>query len=149
EEALWMLGPEVTELPDDLREAARSLANLVTVTCPAGPATTALEAVERVATTRPPTPFAAPPVETSLVPTQGGFFGWIAAQQRDFYRAMTSALGALHQDANAFWVLGGLSFLTGAFTPAVPGQATGAIPPFPRASDARLRRGTPRGSLPA
>lgn len=141
EEALWMLGPEVTELPEDLREAARALANLVTVTCPAGPATNALDAIERVISSRPPTPFAAPPVETSLVPTQGGFFGWIVAQQRDFYRAMTSALGALHQDANAFWVLGGLSFLYGVFHAAGPGHGKVVISSYVLASERQLRRG--------
>lgn len=141
EERLFMLGPDVTELPDNLREAARALANLVTITCPAGPATTALDAVERVAATRPPTPFSAPPPETSLVPTQGSFFGWVSAQQRQFYRAMTSALGALHNDANAFWILGGLSFLYGVFHAAGPGHGKMVISSYVLASERQLRRG--------
>ena len=141
EEALWMLGPEVTELPEDLREAARALANLVTVTCPASPAATALEAVETVAAARPSTPFAAPPAETSLVPTRGGFFGWVAAQQRAFYRAMTSALGALHRDANAFWILGGLSFLYGVLHAAGPGHGKMVISSYVLANERQLRRG--------
>jgi ABC-type nickel/cobalt efflux system permease component RcnA/ABC-type uncharacterized transport system substrate-binding protein len=141
EEALWMLGPEVTELPENLREAARALANLVTVTCPAGTPATALDAIETVTTQRPATPFSAPPAEVSLVPTQGGFFGWIAAQQRDFYRAMTNALGALHQDGNAFWVLGGLSFLYGVFHAAGPGHGKVVISSYVLASERQLRRG--------
>ena len=141
EERLWMLGPEVTELPEDLRQAARALANLVTVTCPAGTPATALDAIETATVQRPATPFAAPPAETSLVPTQGGFFGWIAAQQRDFYRAMTNALGALHQDGNAFWVLGGLSFLYGVFHAAGPGHGKVVISSYVLASERQLRRG--------
>ncbi|WMT86397.1 DUF1007 family protein [Pelagibacterium sp. 26DY04] len=138
---LWMLGPDVTELPEDLRQAARDLANLVTVTCPAGTPATALDAIETVTTQRPATPFAAPPAETSLVPTQGGFFGWIAAQQRDFYRAMTNALGALHEDGNAFWILGGLSFLYGVFHAAGPGHGKVVISSYVLASERQLRRG--------
>ncbi|RDE08401.1 DUF1007 family protein [Pelagibacterium lacus] len=141
EERLWMLGPEVTVLPEDLRQAARDLANLVTITCEGTVPVTALDAIETVTTQRPPTPFAAPPAETSLVPTQGGFFGWIAAQQRGFYRAMTDALGALRTDGNAFWVLGGLSFLYGVFHAAGPGHGKVVISSYVLASERQLRRG--------
>src|SRR5690606_13276124 len=110
-------------------------------TCPAGTPATALDAIETVTAQRPATPFSAPPAEVSLVPTQGGFFGWIAAQQRDFYRAMTNALGALHQDGNAFWVLGGLSFLYGVFHAAGPGHGKVVISSYVLASERQLRRG--------
>lgn len=141
EERLWMLGPEVTELPEDLRAAARALANLVTVTCEGTVAATGIQAIQQATTQRPPTPFAAPPAETSLVPTQGGFFGWVNQQQQSFYRAMTSALGALQTDANAFWVLGGLSFLYGVFHAAGPGHGKIVISSYVVANERQLRRG--------
>src|SRR5690606_32429551 len=110
-------------------------------TCPAGTPATALDAIETVTAQRPATPFSAPPAEVSLVPTQGGFFGWISAQQRDFYRAMTNALGALHEDGNAFWILGGLSFLYGVFHAAGPGHGKVVISSYVLASERQLRRG--------
>lgn len=141
EERLWMLGPDVTEIPADLREAARAMANLVTVNCPGGVPATALDAIGEATSQRPPSPFSAPPAETSLVPTQGGFFGWISQQQRSFYGAMTSALGALRSDGNAFWLLGGLSFLYGVFHAAGPGHGKVVISSYVLASERQLRRG--------
>ncbi|WP_417584316.1 DUF1007 family protein [Pelagibacterium sp.] len=141
EERLWMLGPDVTELPEDLREAARALANLVTVTCPNRVPANALEAIGEATVQRPPTPFAAPPSETSLVPTRGGFFGWVSDQQRRFYGTMTSALGALRTDGKAFWLLGGLSFLYGMFHAAGPGHGKVVISSYVLANERQLRRG--------
>lgn len=142
EEELWMLGPDVTEIPAHLREAARSLANLVTITCPLHEPATALEAVNETAeASRPRTPFAAPPNEPVIAPGQGGFVGWIGEQQRVFYRAMTGALGALHEDGNAFWILGGLSFLYGVFHAAGPGHGKVVISSYVLASERQLRRG--------
>lgn len=141
EERLFMLPPEITQLPEDLRQAARDLANLVTVTCPASAPATALQAIETVTAQRPATPFSAPPAEPSILPSQGGFFGWIAAQQRVFYRAMTDALGALHRDASAFWILGGLSFLYGVFHAAGPGHGKVVISSYMLANERQLRRG--------
>ncbi len=136
-----MLGPDVTEIPADLREAARAMANLVTVDCPGGAPATALDAIGEVTAQRPASPFSAPPAETSLVPTQGGFFGWVSQQQRSFYGAMTSALGALRTDGNAFWLLGGLSFLYGVFHAAGPGHGKVVISSYVLASERQLRRG--------
>ncbi len=142
EEELWLLGPDVTELPEELREAARALANLVTITCPLREASTALEAVNQAAeTSRPRTPFAAPPSEPVIAPNQGGLFGWIGEQQRVFYRAMTDTLAALHEDGNAFWILGGLSFLYGVFHAAGPGHGKVVISSYVLASERQLRRG--------
>ena len=141
EEQLWMLGAEVTELPPDLRDAARALANLAVVTCPAGPATTAIDAIEQVATIRPQ-PFVAPPVEPNLGGgAQGGFLGWIAQQQRNFYQALTSALSALQDDWTAFWILGGLSFLYGVFHAAGPGHGKVVISSYVIANERQVRRG--------
>lgn len=142
EERLWELGPEVTELPDDLREAARSLANLVTITCGESVPATALEAATETASGgRPRTPFAAPPAEPVIAPGEGGVMGWIGEQQRNFYRSMTGALANLHKDANAFWVLGGLSFLYGVFHAAGPGHGKVVISSYVLASERQLRRG--------
>jgi nickel/cobalt transporter (NicO) family protein len=141
EERLWMLGPDVTEIPADLREAARAMANLVTVSCPGGVPATALDAIGEATTQRPASPFSAPPPETSLVPTQGGFFGWVSQQQRRFYGTMTSALGAFRTDGNAFWLLGGLSFLYGIFHAAGPGHGKVVISSYVLANERQLRRG--------
>ncbi|WP_127143149.1 DUF1007 family protein [Pelagibacterium montanilacus] len=145
EERLFSLGPDVTELPDDLRQAARDLANLVTVSCPTGPADNGLDAIAD-ATARsqagpPPTPFAAPPAEPNLGTGRGGLIGWIADRQSEFYRALTSALGALRADNNAFWVLGGLSFLYGVFHAAGPGHGKVVISSYMLANERQLRRG--------
>lgn len=142
EERLWELGPEVTELPADLREAARSLANLVTITCGDSVPATALEAVTETASGgRPRTPFAAPPAEPVIVPGEGGLLGWIGEQQRNFYQLMTGALANLHKDGNAFWILGGLSFLYGVFHAAGPGHGKIVISSYVLASERQLRRG--------
>ncbi|GGA58931.1 HoxN/HupN/NixA family nickel/cobalt transporter [Pelagibacterium lentulum] len=142
EEQLFMLGPEVTELPDELRDAARDLANLVTLSCPVGPATTAIDAIEEVTSSGPVRPpFVAPPVEPSIAPNTGGLLGWIGQQQQHFYRALTAALSALHEDNNAFWVLGGLSFLYGVFHAAGPGHGKVVISSYILANERQLRRG--------
>ncbi|WP_196260884.1 DUF1007 family protein [Pelagibacterium limicola] len=142
EEELWLLGPEVTELPEELREAARSLANLVVITCPLQQAETALDAIGEATTpARPRTPFAAPPAEPVIAPGQGGLLGWIGEQQRSFYQAMTGALSALHEDGNAFWILGGLSFLYGVFHAAGPGHGKVVISSYVLANERQLRRG--------
>lgn len=141
EERLWLLGPEVTELPPDLREAARALANLAVVACPPVAATTALAATQQMAAVRP-TPFVAPPVEPNFGGgAQTGIFGWIAEQQRSFYLALTSALSDLHEDWRAFWVLGVLSFLYGVFHAAGPGHGKVVISSYVVANERQVRRG--------
>lgn len=149
EERLFMLGPDVTELPDDLRQAARDLANLVTVRCPELSGASALEAIETAAPARPRTPFAAPPAEPGISPSEGGIMGWIGTQQRNFYQALTAALSALHADGNAFWVLGGLSFLYGVFHAAGPGHGKVIISSYVLANERQLRRGVTLSFLSA
>jgi ABC-type nickel/cobalt efflux system permease component RcnA/ABC-type uncharacterized transport system substrate-binding protein len=141
EERLYALGPEVLELPPDLAAAMRGTQGLVLVTCPGGaPAATALEAVTQVAEARP-APFGGPPPEPGLTLPRTGFFGWLQAQQRDFYAGLTGALGALRTDFNAFWVLGGLSFLYGVFHAAGPGHGKVVISSYVLANERQARRG--------
>jgi ABC-type nickel/cobalt efflux system permease component RcnA len=70
-----------------------------------------------------------------------GFLGWIAAQQRDFYQALTAALGKLRTDNNAFFVLGSLSFLYGIFHAAGPGHGKVVISSYVLANERQVRRG--------
>jgi ABC-type nickel/cobalt efflux system permease component RcnA len=70
-----------------------------------------------------------------------GFLGWVAAQQRAFYQALTAALGQLKSGANAFWVLGGLSLLYGIFHAAGPGHGKVVISSYVLANEAQAARG--------
>lgn len=141
EEELYLLGPDVLELPPELKQAARDLANRIVVTCPERAAAAASEAIDQALSTSAPRPFAAPPSEPGMASGQGGFMGWIADQQRSFYQALTEALSAFRQDHNAFWVLGGLSFLYGIFHAAGPGHGKVVISSYVVASERQLRRG--------
>lgn len=142
EERLYALGPEVLELPPDLAAAMRGTQGMIVLSCgPAGPAATALEAVNQVAQSRPATPFGGPPPEVGLNLPRTGFFGWLQDQQRDFYAAMTGALDALRTDWTAFWVLGGLSFLYGIFHAAGPGHGKVVISSYVLANERQLRKG--------
>lgn len=141
EEQLYALGPEVLELPPDLAAAMRGTQGMVLVTCPGGaPAATAVEAVTQLAEARP-APFGGPPPEPGLVLPRTGFFGWLQTQQRDFYAGLTGALGALRTDLNAFWVLGGLSFVYGIFHAAGPGHGKVVISSYVLANERQARRG--------
>src|SRR5690606_10468738 len=62
-------------------------------------------------------------------------------QQRSFYAAMTGALDTLRTDFNAFWVLGGLSFLYGVFHAAGPGHGKVVISSYVVANERQLRQG--------
>jgi nickel/cobalt exporter len=143
-ERLYALGPEVLELPPDLAAAMRGTQGLIAITCgslmPAAPAT-AVEAAAQVAEARPSLPFGGPPPEPGLSLPRTGFFGWLQDQQRGFYTAMTSSLDALRTDWNAFWVLGGLSFLYGVFHAAGPGHGKVVISSYMLANESQLRRG--------
>jgi nickel/cobalt transporter (NicO) family protein len=88
-----------------------------------------------------PTPFGGPPPEPGFIMPRTGFLGWIAEQQRQFYQAMTAALGALKQDNNAIWVLGSLSFLYGVFHAAGPGHGKVVISSYVLANERQVRRG--------
>ncbi len=141
EERLFALGPEVTELPPDLAAAMRGTQGMIVLNCGAMPiATTAVEAVNQVGQSRA-TPFGGPPPEVGLNLPRTGFFGWLQEQQRTFYAAMTGALDGLRTDGNAFWVLGGLSFLYGVFHAAGPGHGKVVISSYVVANERQLRQG--------
>ncbi|GHA17023.1 hypothetical protein GCM10007989_10280 [Devosia pacifica] len=140
EQQLFSLGADVRELPPELAAAVRGTQGTVLVFCGNVPAaSTALEAATEVAERRP-APFGGPPVEPSLGPTAGAL-PWLREAQRDFYAAMTSALGSLRADPGAFWLLGGLSFLYGVVHAAGPGHGKLVISSYALASTNRVRRG--------
>lgn len=150
EERLYSLGPDVLELPPDLAAAMRGTQGLVVVSCGAAPvAATAIEAVEQVAAARPAAPFGGPPPEVGISLPRSGFFGWLQAQQREFYAALTAALDALRTDWTAFWVLGGLSFLYGVFHAAGPGHGKVVISSYVLANEQQLRQGIVLSALSA
>ncbi|MDP1732216.1 MAG: DUF1007 family protein [Devosia sp.] len=141
---LYALPPEVTQLPPELAVALRGVQGAILVKCPAGSAAvepaTAAEAVARVAQARP-MPFGGPPPEPGFTMPKTGLLGWIAEQQREFYQALTAALGQLRTDNNAFWVLGSLSFLYGVFHAAGPGHGKVVISSYVLANERQVRRG--------
>jgi ABC-type nickel/cobalt efflux system permease component RcnA/ABC-type uncharacterized transport system substrate-binding protein len=147
QEQLGSLPPDVTELPPDLAKAIRGSQGAILVTCPpsaAAPAPvaeTALDAATQVAAAAPAMPFGGPPPEPGLAMPRTGVLGWVNEQQRNFYRAMNDALGALKSDWNAFWVLGGLSFLYGVFHAAGPGHGKVVISSYVLANERQVRRG--------
>ncbi|ODT74155.1 MAG: hypothetical protein ABS76_37630 [Pelagibacterium sp. SCN 64-44] len=150
EERLYALGPEVLELPPDLAAAMRGTQGMVVIACGvAPPPATAIEAVNQVAQSRPAAPFGGPPPEVGLNLPRTGFFGWLQQQQRDFYAAMTASLAALRGDGNAFWVLGGLSFLYGVFHAAGPGHGKVVISSYMLANERQLRQGIALSGLSA
>ena len=141
---LFELSPDVTELPPDLAAAVRGTQGAIIVDCAgataAEPATTAVEAVNQMAEAKP-VPFGGPPPEPGFILPRTGFLGWIATQQAAFYQALTAALGRLKTDWNAFWVLGGLSFLYGIFHAAGPGHGKLVISSYMLANERQVRRG--------
>lgn len=141
---LFELPPDVTKLPSDLARAIRGTQGAIVVDCtgvaPLPPAATAEEAVNQVAEARP-LPFGGPPPEPGFVLPRTGFLGWVAAQQAAFYQSLTAALGTLKTDFNAFWVLGGLSFLYGIFHAAGPGHGKLVIGSYMLANEHQVRRG--------
>ena len=150
EERLFALGPEVLELPPDLAAAMRGTQGMIVLSCgDAPPPSTALEAVNDVAQSRPAAPFGGPPPEVGLNLPRTGFFGWLQTQQRDFYAAMTGALDTLRTDWTAFWVLGGLSFLYGVFHAAGPGHGKVVISSYVMANEKQLRQGIVLSGLSA
>lgn len=139
EARLWDLGAEVTELPDDLKAAARSLTNHLTITC-GGPAT-ALAATQGQSRGGNATAFTAPPSDPSLLPNSGGVFGWIRQVQQTFYRSLTGTLSAIRDDGSAFWVLSGLAFAYGVFHAAGPGHGKIIISSYVVAREREWGRG--------
>lgn len=144
---LYSLPPDMLTLPPELSAALRGVQGAIEVRCPStavgtpvAPAT-AVEAAAEVAQVKPALPFGGPPPEPGLAMPRTGFLGWINEQQRNFYRAMNEALGALKSDFNAFWVLGGLSFLYGVFHAAGPGHGKVVISSYVLANERQVRRG--------
>ena len=157
-EQLYQLPPDVTELPPDLAVAMRGVQGAIVLECPTAaiaetpvpPPGTALEAVTAIGTSEPDAPaavltsslpFGGPPAEPGFGMPTTGLFGWLATQQRNFWQALTSALGALHEDNTAFWLLGTLSFLYGVFHAAGPGHGKVVISSYVLANEHQLRRG--------
>ncbi|MBN9307885.1 DUF1007 family protein [Devosia sp.] len=142
---LGELPPDVTTLPADLEAAVRGSQGEIVVECPttapANTAATALEAVNQVAEARPSMPFGGPPPEPGFRLPRTGLLGWVQVAQEDFYRALTAALGKLRTDWNAFWILGGLSFLYGVFHAAGPGHGKVVIGSYMLANERQLKRG--------
>jgi ABC-type nickel/cobalt efflux system permease component RcnA/ABC-type uncharacterized transport system substrate-binding protein len=148
EDQLYALPPDVTQLPPDLAAALRGTQGAIVVSCPGGaaPATSALDAANAMAAvsqtvTAPPKPFGGPPPEPGLPLPRTGVLGWIAQLQADFYLGLQDALARLKTDFNAFWILGGLSFLYGVFHAAGPGHGKVVISSYVLASEQQLRRG--------
>lgn len=142
---LFELPPDVTQLPPDLELALRGTQGAIVIDCsgaaPPPVAATAVEAVTQVAEARPALPFGGPPPEPGFVLPRTGFLGWVAQVQSDFYRGLTGALSALKSDGNAFWILGGLSFLYGVFHAAGPGHGKVVIGSYMLANERQLKRG--------
>ena len=143
---LYALPADMLKLPPDLAAALRGVQGAIQVRCPdaagtAAVAATAAAAVTQVAQAAPSTPFGGPPPEPGFAMPKTGFLGWIATQQRDFYQALTSALGRLKTDNNAFFVLGSLSFLYGIFHAAGPGHGKVVISSYVLANERQVRRG--------
>lgn len=141
---LYALPPDVTELPPELAAALRGVQGAIVVSCPASGAAqreSALEAVTQVARAAPTMPFGGPPPEPGFSMPKTGLLGWIATQQRDFYQALTAALGRLKTDNAAFLVLGSLSFLYGIFHAAGPGHGKVVISSYVLANERQVRRG--------
>jgi nickel/cobalt exporter len=144
-EQLSLLPPEVTELPPHLATALREVRGGIYVACSSGAAPavpeSAVEAAGQMAMAASPQPFGGPPSEPGFVLPRTGLLGWVAEQQRNFYQALTEALGQLRSDGNAFWVLGTLSFLYGVFHAAGPGHGKVVISTYVLANEREVRRG--------
>lgn len=80
----------------------------------------------------------------AVLPSTGMFSGtvaWIAAQQQDFYRALTGALRSMRDGGGGIWLLVGLSFAYGIFHAAGPGHGKAVISSYMLANEVALRRG--------
>lgn len=86
-------------------------------------------------------PFGVGSPEAGAAVPAGGIFGWVAAQQSAFYRALTAGLRAMRAQPGAGWWLVGLSFGYGVFHAAGPGHGKAVITSYVLASDETLRRG--------
>lgn len=142
ENRLLGLGPDVTQLPPDLRAQLREAGQRIVLRCDGLlVAETALQAIDQATPVVRSAPFSAPPGEAGLPVPRTGMFGWIYEAQRTFYQALTRALGDLRTDGNAFWVLGTLSFLYGIFHAAGPGHGKVVISSYVLATEKQVMRG--------
>lgn len=142
------IGADIVTLPPDLKELVRDQTNIMLVSCPLGArpdaapenATTAIAAID--AATRPvAAPFGGPPPERNLPMPKTGVLGWINAQQKAFYIAMSDGLAAFRSDGSAFVVLGLLSFLYGIFHAAGPGHGKVVVSSYMLAGERQLKTG--------
>jgi ABC-type nickel/cobalt efflux system permease component RcnA len=76
-------------------------------------------------------------------------FAWVAVHQAEFYRALTSALSGLKQNAAGVWLLFGLSFAYGVFHAVGPGHGKAVITSYLMASGDSARRGVALSFLSA
>lgn len=159
---LAAIGPDVRELPPELREITQNLVNQMVISCgaaatPASPA----DAASRMAEGGTPKPLdevataddrAAAPEETAAAesadpaptPSAGlfaGIIGRIAKLQSDFYKRLVGALRRFQTDPNAVWFLFYLSFAYGVFHAAGPGHGKAIITSYMFANEATVRRG--------
>lgn len=137
---LYSLPPDVTKLPPELAVAARDAQGAIVVTCAGGTPKPAIvretaTAMERGA------PFGGPPAEPGLILPRVGLLGWIAEVQAGLYAALNDALARLKTDGNAFWVIGGLSFLYGVLHAAGPGHGKIVISSYALANESQMRVG--------
>jgi ABC-type nickel/cobalt efflux system permease component RcnA len=86
-------------------------------------------------------PFGVGAPEVGAQTSAVGIFGWIAAEQAEFYKALTAALKAIREDPNAAVLLSGLSFAYGMFHAAGPGHGKAVIASYIIANKQTLRRG--------
>jgi ABC-type nickel/cobalt efflux system permease component RcnA len=86
-------------------------------------------------------PFGVGAPEAGAQTSATGLLGWIAAEQGEFYKALTAALKAIRNDPNAGLLLCGLSFAYGMFHAAGPGHGKAVISSYIIANHQTLRRG--------
>jgi nickel/cobalt exporter len=82
-----------------------------------------------------------PPEASAVKGSTTGLFGWIAAKQSAFYKAMSDALSASKESNAAFFLLAALSFSYGVFHAAGPGHGKAVISSYLLATGETLRRG--------
>ncbi len=82
-----------------------------------------------------------PPEASAMKNSTTGLFGWIAAQQSTFYKAMSEALSASKESGSALLLLAALSFSYGVFHAAGPGHGKAVISSYLLATGETLKRG--------
>ena len=89
-------------------------------------------------------PFGVGTPEAAPIPADGlfsGFFRWVAAQQSEFYQALTGTVREMKDNGSAVWTLVGLSFLYGVFHAAGPGHGKVVMSSYVLANQETARRG--------